>query len=537
MDQTEDGYIHIPGTSLEVNPLRGTIFMGGMIRLIRKDYPEYYDRFAGLSDYMDFWSRYGFYPATYINFLKVFGGKTAQGKTNWGELLPAWIKTPLNGYIAVFPDSVAAKTLLDTILPEPFRDYTTILVANAIAQREQKTFNGMDIADKIAENLPLTEEEQELWTRAVQQHGWMSMIMEQAGTIRIRTEEQMAAWEASGKLIEELTGYTLEDQLWIRRNGFRVGDYAQLDPLGQALLGQMDAMKYHSGIFSTLMPSTWQEEDRRRREFFGEVRTYSETTLVDQEELNRQVRAGEINMTQWGRERADLRGRNANFFTDLSETERYRDVAIDMDDVTRPDGSIREGMITRAKDRNMLPPIEHPAREILNTYYSIKLNQKLDPASGKIINDWDGYFQKIDTIINALSGVERDDLIQMITRTMTDLERLRWQISKRYFRGYNRRQEAILRTQFSEEDQDKIMKWIFGSPSERDAIQEIIHEESGRKLISYYQSLIAQTGKNLRTLSPELDAWLQFFEMTGTTYTDQAAQLYSQYRREWGIPE
>ncbi len=537
MDMTEDGYFHIPGTSMEVNPLRGTIFMGGMIRLIRKDYPEYYDRFPGLSDYSDFLSRYGFYPATYLNFLKVFGGKTAQGKTNWGELLPAWIKTPLNGYIAAFPDSVAAKTLLDTILAEPFRDYTTVLVANAIAQRERRTFNGMDIADKIAENLPLTEEEQELWNRAVQNHGWMGMIQEQSGVIRIRTEEQIAAWEASGKLIEELTGYTLEDQLWIRRHGFRVGDYAQLDPLEQSLLSEMDAMKYHSGIFSTLMPSTWQEEDRRRREFFGEVRSYSEARRADQEELDRQARVGEITMTQWSRSRSDLRGRNANFFEDLSETERYMNVAINMEDVVRPDGTIREGMITRAKDRQMLPPIEHPAREILNAYYSIKLEKKLDPASGNIVNDWDGYFQKIDAIINALSGAKRDDLIQIITRTMTDLEKLRWEISRRYFRGYNRRQEAILRTQFNEEEQALIMRWTFGTPAERDALQEVMQEESGKKLISVYRSMISVAGQNLRKLGPELDAWLQFFEITDTTLTEEAALLYSQFRKDWGIPE
>ena len=537
MDYTEDGYSHIPGTSLEVNPLRGTVFMGGLIRLMRRDYPEYYDRFPEVTEFSDFLSRYGFYPATYLNFLKVFGGKTAQGKANWGELLPAWVKTPLNAYIAIHPDSTVAKTLLDTILPEIFRDYTTVLVANAICQREQKTFNGMDIADKKAENLELTEEENEVWTRAVQQQGWMSMIMEQAAVLRIRTEEQIAAWEASGKLIEELTGYTLEDQLWIRRHGFRVGDYAQLDPLEQALLGEMDAMKYHSGVFSSLMPSTWQEEDRRRREFFGEIRSYSEARLVDQETLDGQVRTGDINMTQWARARSELKSRNANFFQDLSETERYMGVAIDMEDTVRPDGSVREGMITRAKDRNMLPPIEHPAREILNAYYSIELEKKLDPASGKIVEDWDGYFQRIDTIISALSGVEQDDFVKMITRTMTDLEKLRWEVSKRFFRGYNRRQEAILRTLFDKEEQALIKRWIFGSPAERDAMQEVIHEESGKKLISYYQSLVDTAGQNLRTLSPELDAWLQFFETTDTTLTDEAARLYTQYRKDWGIPE
>ena len=535
MDNTDFGYMHIPGTSLEANPLRGTIFMGGMVRLIRKDYPEYYDRFPGVSEFFDFYSRYGFYPATYLNFLKMFGGKTIQGKANFGEILPAWVKTPLNTYIALQPDSAAAKLLLDTVLPEPFRDYTTVLVANAICQRERKTFNGMDILDKRAENTQLTPEEEEVWTRAIQNQGWMGALMEQAGIIRIRTEEQIAAWEASGKMIQELTGLTLEDQLWIRRHGFRVGDYAQLDPLGQALLGEMDAMKYHSGIFNTLMPTAWQDEDRRRREFFDEIRAYSEARKLDQEELDRQARAGELNMRQWASAKSKLSERNANFFKDLSETDRYRNVAIDMEDIIRPDGTVREGMITRAKDRDMLPPIEHPAKEILNAYYSIELEKKVDPASGNLVDDWDGYFQKIDTIINALRGTNRDDLIEMITKNMTDLVRLRWEVSRRYFRGYNRRQTAILLTQFSDEEQAIIMRWTFGTPTERDEMREV--EIDGKKVVSSYQEAARVTGQNLRMLSPELDAWLQFFEITDATLTDAATELYSQYRREWGIPE
>ena len=66
-------------------------------------------------------------------------------------------------------------------------------------------------------------------------------------------------------------------------------------------------------------------------------------------------------------------------------------------------------------------------------------------------------------------------------------------------------------------------------------MQEIDISE-GKKLISHYRSLTSAIGLNLRKLSPELDAWLQFFEITDTTKTDAAAILYGQYRDEWGIP-
>ncbi len=535
MDNTEDGYVHIPGTSMEFNLLRGTIFMGGMIRLIKRDYPEYYDQFPGLSEYFDWYSRFGFYPATYINFLKTMGGTSVNGQPNFGELLPAWFKTPLNLYIAAQPDSTAAKFLLDKVIPEPFRTYTTVQMANKIAQLEKKTFNGMDVQDKIRENEPLTPEEEELWTKAVQFNGWQGAIQEQSGIIRIKTEEQLDMWEAAGDLIEEITGYTKEEQFWMRRHGFRIGDYAQLDILDQQVISELEGMKYHQGIFTTLMPTAWQEEDRRRREFFRTVRDFGDELLLEQEELNRQVRAGEINMRQWSKSRSDLRGRHANFFTDLSERERYKNVALEMDDVVRKDGTIREGLVSRAEKRGMIPPIEHPSRELLNAYFSIKLEKGFD-ANGNLTEDWDKYFLEIDTIVETLRGVEEEDFIQVITKSMTDLEKLRWEVSRRYFRGYNRRQQAILGTQYNEEEQSLIKQWILGTPAERDILQEVLIEGTDTKLIASYTTAVSQTGQNLRKLSPELDAWLQFFEQTDSTLTDAAGLLYIEFRNSWGIP-
>ncbi len=73
-------------------------------------------------------------------------------------------------------------------------------------------------------------------------------------------------------------------------------------------------------------------------------------------------------------------------------------------------------------------------------------------------------------------------------------------------------------------------------PRERDAMLEILDSE-GNKLISGYQKKSNITGQNLRLMSPELDAWLQFFEITDTVLTPGAAELYSQYRKEYGLPQ
>lgn len=548
MDNTEDGYIHIPGTSLEVNPLRGTIWMGGMIRLIRRDYPEFYDRYPGISETFDFLSRFGFYPAAYINFLKVVLGTSAAGRPMFGELLPAWMKTPLNAYIAAFPDSAPAKLLLDTILPEIYRDYMTMLLANKVCQQRQLDFNGRTIWNKLKTGEKLEPEEEEIWTKASQEFGLLGILLEQGAIMRIRTQEQLDAWEQSGKLIEEKTGYTQEEQLWIRRHGFRVGDYVQLDPLDQAVLGEMDAIKYHTGTFLALMPSSWQEEDIIRYEFWHEIRTLDETlraegritiggqTIVGQEALDRLLREGKINMDMWDRGRAGLRERFSIAFDELSNTSRYKNVPITLEDIVDEEGNvIRKGMVTLTLERNLVPPVQHPAEEILNLYYSIRLEKVFDPDTGKLVDDWDGYFLQVDAIIYVLSEARREDLIDMITRSMTPLERLRWEVTRQWFRPYSRRNQAILATQFDEGQQRIVREWLFASPTRQDVLREVLMPD-GKKLIATYQSMTRTAGQNLRLMNPELDGWLLFFGKTDTTLTPQAQELYFQLCGEWGIP-
>ena len=548
MDYTEDGYFHIPGTSLEWNMLRGTIFMGGMIRLIRRDYPEFYDRYPGFSETMDYLSRFGFYPAAWVNFLKLTMWLSAGGYPMYGELLPAWIKTPLNAFVAAFPKSEPTKLLQDTILREVYRDYMTMLLANKICQEQQLEFNGRDIWDKKKTGVPLSEKEQEVWLAASGKLGLYGILLEQGGIFRIRTQNQLDAWEQSGKLIEEKTGYTQEEQFWIRQHGFRVGDYAQLDPLDQAVLAEMDIIKYHSGVMLSLMPSAWQVEDVIRSEFWGAVRklddeirgegkiTVAGQVIIGQEQLDRLVREGSINMQQWDAGRAALRERYTIAFDELAATDRYANVPLSLEDIVDDKGNVtRKGLKTIAEERNMLPPVAHPAEEILNLYYSIRLEKKFDEETGKLIDDWDGYFLKIDAILAALSGDRREDLVEMITRKMSPLEQLRWRISREWFRPYQRRNQAILATQFTPEQQIIIREWIFASPVRRDELREIVIPETGNKLINTYQTMIRQAGLNLRMLNSELDAWLLFFEMTETTRTPAAQELYNRFRDEWGL--
>ena len=47
MDYSDTGYIDIPSTDIQINPFRGTVFMGGLRRFYMRDYPEYYSGWHG----------------------------------------------------------------------------------------------------------------------------------------------------------------------------------------------------------------------------------------------------------------------------------------------------------------------------------------------------------------------------------------------------------------------------------------------------------------------------------------------------------
>jgi len=123
MEYSDQGYIPVPGTNIQFNPTRGTVFMGGFRRMMLRDFPEYYDAFPGM-EVIDFISRMGFYPGIHVMLPIIITGALT-GKPEWGEVLPAWSKTGLNAARAIAPE--AAGKVIDHIFPDRFRDYLTML--------------------------------------------------------------------------------------------------------------------------------------------------------------------------------------------------------------------------------------------------------------------------------------------------------------------------------------------------------------------------------------------------------------------------
>ncbi|KKL17649.1 hypothetical protein LCGC14_2483450, partial [marine sediment metagenome] len=287
-NNSDYGYIHIPGTAIDYNPFRGTVYGTLTTRLVRRDFPEYYDSFGKAGDFIefsDFLSRYGFYPGAHIGIpLAVFGGVEAQ----FGEVLPALPKTGLDFLIATFPDNESVKFISERIFGDRFRNYLTIL------QVSRRGGDGTLIFSKMQENQELTEEEQRLWDDARREVGWYSAGFSQFGMFRMRTDEQHAMYEEAGKVIEEMTGYTLEQQDWLRKHGFRIWDLVGgMSPTEQAALQELEYYKWIGNV-RPLLPGRQQTILNQIELAWDDVRRYGEELLEEKLILQRDFLAGRI---------------------------------------------------------------------------------------------------------------------------------------------------------------------------------------------------------------------------------------------------
>ena len=88
-NNSDSGYIDVPGP-LDINPLRGTVFMGGFRRLAQRDFPEFYDNFEGMSEFFDYTSRFGFYPGAPVGALMSVFGAAAWRPAAWRDCSTCW---------------------------------------------------------------------------------------------------------------------------------------------------------------------------------------------------------------------------------------------------------------------------------------------------------------------------------------------------------------------------------------------------------------------------------------------------------------
>lgn len=516
-NNTDYGYLHIPGTSVDIGIGRGTVYGTLQTRLTRRDYPEYYDSLGAAGDvieFSDFLSRYGFYPGAHIGIpLAMFGGVEMQ----MGEAMPAFVKTPLDALIALYPDNESVKWISERLFGDRFRNYMTILTVNKLGG------DGTLIFTKQKENVALTPEEEQIWADARREVGWYAAGFEQFGLFRMRTDEQHKMYEEASKVIEEMTGYTPDQQDWLRKHGYRLWDMVGgMSPTEQAILQEMDYYRWVGNI-RPLLPGKQQEILNQIELGWNAVDKYSQT-----------VQTGKLQL-------------QADLLTGVRGPDDYNVALLELYDDQRKfiDNKIEEIPLMALENRaeyyktyKVPQPVLHPMRELLNLFFSIELTEVVDPETGEIVRDWDNFWAQRQAIEDAIPEDLKPEWEDFLGRNSTRMEETRREVYHNYFRTYNKVWEKILTT-YPEDEQEMIEEYLYlertGSDLDRQAvIKATPSQKTGNMLISSFRTEVSGAKKALRYHNPTLDAWLYYWGKTSTFTSPTGEEVYYELARITG---
>lgn len=550
MDKTDRGYVQLPGTMLSFNMLRGTILMGGFTRLMLRDFPEFQDLFPEVAEPIEFLARFGFYPNVMImagiNILGISDRR--RGAQVW-EMTPSFVKTPLALYIGT-TDSRPAKVLREMLFPDRYRDYYSLLIGMRESQRKPELeLKPFEIWSKMQRGVPLDDDEQKSWNSWLRQAALWGALMEQIGLFRLRPEELTTALKEVQEVIYEITGISPEEQLSLRRKGKRYNDYIRkfVSPANQRLLSQLDAFQIWAGRITPMLPSLDAQETILASEYFSTVRKMRDLSRTEGiYEVD--ATTGQIDKSRLiarGQELIDadaIKTGNMSVWRIESATkDRSIAVAMKMLGATEPYKRLPKTVEERIKaweEEGTLPLAFHPAEELLNLWYEIKVERveefNLEADQAIIYDDWDTFFALRMAFLLNLKGY-REDYIHQLTSEWTPMEKLFFDVWSEHLFPYRRGVATAVRAQFTNEEQALLNEFRVASPDRRTEIRDIVRLD-GRMLVASYQDYIKIARQNYRLLNPETDAWLRFFEYTESILTPEAKDFYKKIRRQWKMP-
>lgn len=517
----DQGYIPIPGTDLDINPLRGGIFMGGMRRLFQRDYPEFYDQFGGFSEVMDSFSRFGFYPGSVITIpMSLFGAKN--GLSQLGEVLPPWAITLHDTLSAIAPESSVSK-MFDVIFPDRYRDFLT---AQAVASQGH---DGEALLRKKFGGDSLTEEEEHQWAAGKRKLSMYDTLITQTGLFRYDPEDKRRLNAAVREVLAKAYGVRPELIDAVRRSGQRIEDIlGPLPPETHASLVALDGYERYTGSSVVLGPSAMTDRILLQREFWDLVQTEKRRQRDVLREQEQRLKAREITFTQW--KQANLESNRAltiyiqQLHGDELNPTKYTGVPVTL-----------EERVAFAEKYKVLQPVLHPLEEIRTAYFSHPVEEKLNPETGLYGPDWDGFFTYRDMTEMALP----DDILQRLKQLNqaddTTLQRHQYEINKQYFHPYYKLYDAVL-AEFPVGEQTLIKRYsAIKDISERDRLAQTVSqapESAGRTTVSLFNDRLRTARENMREADPELDAWLAVYEEVTSTRSPEAAELYKTYQSQ-----
>lgn len=539
MENTELGYVSMPEGApfgledLQFNILRGSIFMGGMRRLLMQDFPEYYDNFPGVANAFDWASRFGFYPNIFIGTTMATVGMK-MGPPQWGEILPPAIQTPLDIFSAANPDSIVAQRLNQLVFNNRYRDYNT-------AQYVSKAgFNGAEILQKIRLGDPLSEEEQIQWSAGLRSTAKLNIFMTQAPFFRLRPLERRQFQEDSRKLIAELSGISVATQLEMKRAGMWLEDYMPMHPQHAELLRELDGWSRWGGMTTHLRETMTGSAQAIWRRFWGNYTEERERNQLTQLDYDRRLALqwlglpdpeGKVTIDVWDFNRRKLGEANRAFFDATRSVSKYYNpvsgklelIPVSLEERTRA-----------AEQMGYDAPILHAVEELQAELFKLDPEDFLGPDPETKIEriDWDAYYDWQEAVLDAARPDLRKEVEDWLSKSLTPFEKLRREDWKQWVVSYRGYRTTVMR-RFTEEEQITIKEYLQSSDTHDLVRLRAVERADGSKLISQYTSQVTKVRQDVRTVDPEMDAILNVWGEVSSFMTTEAEQRYHEIREKY----
>ncbi len=523
IDNTDQGYISIPNLPLDINPLRGTIFMGGFRRLQQRDYPEYYDNFKGASEFFDYGSRWGFYPGFPIGFVMA-GWGAKSGGSQWGELLPALARNALVDIPgAIAPE--ASERLRQVIFPDRFRDF---IIANEVSRLDfdkEQGINGMELLRKRLLDEEFTPEEEAIWVRAARGVATWGLLMEQTGLFRLRPEEKTQVYKDVNQILSEETGVPIPVLEDMRRAGIRYEDvFGGLSPEAKRRLNVLEKYQRFAGGSLALLPSEIGKSQALTREFWQTVENQNTEARQKLLTVEQDFLVGRQTFAQWEGALVEYINDGSNVIENLKEAPRYKDVPV-----------TQEERLTVAEETG-IKIFYHPLEELRTLYFEKELEEVYDEDTGQVVSDFDGLFLYRDVITQSLPDSDAEEFQAFRRRNDTPLTALRFEVSKTMFRPYKNIRDVVLES-FEADEQILIREFLakvklLGGKERAEEIREMPLGDGDTTIIAEYNKRVRTSRNNLRTVDVELDAWLNVFGEARSFLTPHARIRHDEIVRQ-----
>ncbi len=522
---SDGGYIHMPGTDLEINPLRGTVLMGGMRRLMMQDFPEFMSGVPGIP-VLDGLSRFGFYPGIHVLLPFNIAGQVTHGVSTYGELIPALPKFALDALSVGMP---VLKNVARLIVSDRFRDYNMIQLASKICQQRQLSYSGYDIWRKQQSGEPLTEEEADIWETAQKQISAYDLLFEQTSVFRLRPQERLQAYQEVSQAIYEKFGITPEQQDELRKRGARITDVLPPSVLEYAGIYDLEQFKYWVGLTTPLLPAEISRQSVLRDEFWATVRDVSATAQTTQVSDDDLFLSGKIDPGEWQRR---TRENQTAAFRQVEAQKQQPRYTYDMTTHRGVPITLEERADYFTSTGNN-PGVADPLQELKDAWYDIKLAERVDYETGVVYADWDAFFAQREALLNALTPEQRERFLASVRDNESSLVWIYQYVNNIYLRTYWRLDDFVLKHNYTDDEKKLIREYFLVKDINPARATEIlsITRANGNQLLSNYQLDLNNARKKFRAAYPIVDYWLWFFHGGNYGILTPTAQ---QMQTDWG---